>query len=140
MSVLCPESTISYSLPEWPIWIVMYIHCSVTQFLYLLRSCRALQNRLHLFSANDCLLSFEVSQRSRTPYESPWYVVKRVDRQVRLEVNPPLLISDDVKIEFFTKPKLDFVGLNSKMFRKSSKEFHFWDQNYKNFLAILAPL
>jgi hypothetical protein len=25
-----------------------------------------------------------------------------------------------------TKPRLDFVGLNSKMWRKSSKEFHFW--------------
>jgi hypothetical protein len=52
--------------------------------------------------------------------------MKRVDRQVRLEVDPPLLISDDVKIEFMTKPRLDFVGLNSKMWRKSSKEFHFW--------------
>jgi len=84
-------------------------------------------NPVNLFPANDCLLMFEVSQRRRSKtYESPWFVVKRVDRQVRLEVNPPLLISDDVKIEFYTKPKLDFVGLNSKMFRKPNKEFHFW--------------
>jgi hypothetical protein len=48
------------------------------------------------------------------------------ETQVRLEVDPPLLISDDVKIEFMTKPRLDFVGLNPKMWRKANKEFHFW--------------
>ena len=39
--------------------------------------------------------------------------------QVQLVLDPPLLISDDVKIEFMTKPRLDFVGLNSKMWRKA---------------------
>ena len=52
--------------------------------------------------------------------------MKRTDRQVRLEVEPPLLISDDVKIEFFTRPRLDYVGLHPKLWRKGSKEFHFW--------------
>ena len=52
--------------------------------------------------------------------------MKRTDRQVRLEVEPPLLISDDVKIEFFTRPRLDYVGLHPKLWKKGSKEFHFW--------------
>ena len=80
-----------------------------------------------LLSANDCFLTFVVFTPNRaTPYESRCYIMKRTDRQVRLEVEPPLLISDDVKIEFFTRPRLDYVGLHPKLWRKGSKEFHFW--------------
>ena len=52
--------------------------------------------------------------------------MKRTDRQVRLEVEPPLLVSDDVRIEFFTRPRLDYVGLHPKLWKKGNKEFHFW--------------
>ena len=30
------------------------------------------------------------------------------------------------QIEFITKPRLDFVGVNAKIWSKSTKEFHFW--------------
>ena len=76
---------------------------------------------------NDCFLTFVVYTPNRSiPYESRCYIMKRTDRQVRLEVEPPLLVSDDVKIEFFTRPRLDYVGLHPKLWRKGNKEFHFW--------------
>jgi len=79
------------------------------------------------FSVNDCFLTFVVYTPNRSiPYESRCYIMKRTDRQVRLEVEPPLLVSDDVKIEFFTRPRLDYVGLHPKLWRKGNKEFHFW--------------
>ena len=46
-------------------------------------------------------LQFTVNQRSRPrPYVSEWYLVRRGDRQSCLEVDPPLLLREDVKIEF----------------------------------------
>ena len=82
---------------------------------------------LYFFLVNDCFLTFVVYTPNRSiPYESRCYIMKRTDRQVRLEVEPPLLVSDDVKIEFFTRPRLDYVGLHPKLWKKGNKEFHFW--------------
>ncbi len=76
---------------------------------------------------NDCFLTFVVYTPNRaTPYESRCYIMKRTDRQVRLEVEPPLLVSDDVKIEFFTRPRLDYVGLHPKLWRKGNKVAYFY--------------
>ena len=66
-------------------------------------------------------LQFEVRSPSTraAPYTSVWHSVKSKGRLVRLEVNPPLLISDDVKIEFSYRPYKVAVAL-------PKKEFHFW--------------
>ena len=47
-------------------------------------------------------------------------------RWVQLNVEPPLLLCGDVKIEFSTKLKLDNFGLKSHKTMQSKKEFHFW--------------
>ena len=55
-------------------------------------------------------------------YESPEYAVRKGERQVLLEVNPPLLLRGDVKVEFSSKLKLldNLQGL-----ARRSQEFHF---------------
>ena len=40
---------------------------------------------------------------------SEWYLVRRGDRQSCLEVDPPLLLREDVKIEFHVKPRVDMI-------------------------------
>ncbi len=84
---------------------------------------------------NEFYLQFELRQSGKSddkPFVSPEYLVRKGDRQVRLEVNPPLLICGDVKIEFSSKIKLlDNLGnfrANWKNFKlgHTNKEFHFW--------------
>ena len=43
------------------------------------------------------------------PYVSEWYLIRRGDRQSCLEVDPPLLLREDVKIEFHVKPRVDII-------------------------------
>lgn len=82
---------------------------------------------------NDCYLQFEVKQRRHPPYESRWYAIKKNERQVSLQIEPPLLLEEDVKIEFSTKPRLDTllggIAIKAK-FPKSEKVFHFWLNSY----------
>lgn len=40
---------------------------------------------------------------------SEWYLIRRGDRQSCLEVDPPLLLREDVKIEFHVKPRVDII-------------------------------
>merc|ERR1711981_826257 len=52
-------------------------------------------------AVDSCYLQFTVTQRLRPqPYVSEWYLIRRGDRQSCLEVDPPLLLREDVKIEF----------------------------------------
>ena len=51
------------------------------------------------------------------------------DRNVSLSINPPLLLSEDVKFEFSTRQKFgeQLWGHNSKIkFARGEKVFHFW--------------
>lgn len=74
---------------------------------------------------------FEVKQRGRKiPYRSKSVVSRKGDRTVTLSVNPPLLLSEDVKFEFSTQPKFEHMflgGGNAKTPQKFFKShFHFW--------------
>eukprot|EP00094_Tigriopus_californicus_P006390 TCALIF_06154-PA protein Name:"Similar to Pten Phosphatidylinositol 3,4,5-trisphosphate 3-phosphatase and dual-specificity protein phosphatase PTEN (Mus musculus)" AED:0.26 eAED:0.29 QI:0/0/0/0.5/1/1/2/0/660 len=76
--------------------------------------------------SKEFYLQFEVKQAKRSlNYESTDYLLKRGDRNMLLNVDPPILICEDIKIEFSIKPKLDKVGIKPK-FLASYKEFHFW--------------
>jgi hypothetical protein len=82
-------------------------------------------------TASQCYIYFEVKQQGRThPYESKCYVSRKGDRNVFLKVDPPLLLSEDVKFEFSTKPHLDqiFKSQSAKIIKwhKGDKVFHFW--------------
>ena len=58
----------------------------------------------------EFILQFTVHQRLRLqPYVSEWYLIRRGDRQSCLEVDPPLLLREDVKIEFHVKPRVDII-------------------------------
>lgn len=75
-------------------------------------------------AVDSCYLQFTVTQRLRPqPYVSEWYLIRRGDRQSCLEVDPPLLLREDVKIEFHVKPRVDII---KPKFMQSKKEFHFW--------------
>jgi len=75
-------------------------------------------------AVDSCYLQFTVTQRLRVqPYVSEWYLIRRGDRQSCLEVDPPLLLREDVKIEFHVKPRVDII---KPKFMQSKKEFHFW--------------
>ncbi len=78
-------------------------------------------------------IQFTVKQRRREKdYESKMYSLpRRTDhRQYQMAVEPPLLLSEDVKIEFTTKPRFgDIFGQHSKKIQqlaKGDKAFHFW--------------
>lgn len=50
----------------------------------------------------------EVTQRGRRePYISKHVACRKNDRSVSISINPPLLLSEDVKFEFSSKPKFD---------------------------------
>jgi len=73
-----------------------------------------------LGTSDTYYLQFEVHSPTirKEAFVSPWYPVKAKDRLVKLEwKGHPLLVADDVRIEFNAKPYK--VG-------PSKKEFHFW--------------
>jgi len=62
----------------------------------------------------------EVTQRGRRePYISKHVACRKNDRSVSISINPPLLLSEDVKFEFSSKPKFDIKLSRDKL-------FHFW--------------
>ena len=81
-------------------------------------------------TGSQCYVYFEVTQRGRKDtYVSKHYLSRKGDRNVSLSVNPPLLLSEDVKFEFYTKQKFgEQLWGNSKMkfARSGEKVFHFW--------------
>jgi len=83
------------------------------------------------FSNAQSYVYFEVTQRGRREtYVSRHILCRKNERTVSLSVNPPLLLSEDVKIEFISKPKFGetFFGKTKPMqnLAKGEKMFHFW--------------
>ena len=95
---------------------------------------------LFIFSLNS-YLQFTVHQRLRTqPYVSEWYLIRRGDRQSCLEVDPPLLLREDVKIEFHVKPRVDII---KPKFMQSKKVITYYraSRSQKNtFIAVYITL
>ena len=80
-------------------------------------------------------ISVEVKQRGRRdPYVSRGVLTRKGDQTATLSINPPLLLSEDVKFEFFAKPQSFFFGSNQKLQKnfqnnfpvKPNELFHFW--------------
>ncbi len=84
----------------------------------------------NLPGGHEFYLQFEVRQNGgHERWESPEYAVRKGERQVRLQVDPPLLLCGDVKVEFSSKLKLlDNFGLirTPQRLVQPKKEFHFW--------------
>jgi len=83
------------------------------------------------FSASSqYYIYFEVRQRGRKPYEYKLTPARKGDRNVSLSINPPLLLSEDTKFEFYYKAKYEthIFNANSKLqkWAKGEKAFHFW--------------
>jgi len=83
------------------------------------------------FSNGQSYVYFEVTQRGRREtYVSRHFLCRKSERTVSLSVNPPLLLSEDVKFEFISKPKFGetFFGKTKTMqnLAKGEKMFHFW--------------
>ena len=57
---------------------------------------------------------FEVRQTSVRPFVSDVYLVKRTDGRINIELQNPLLIVGDVKIDFTQKIKLDILNLSGR--------------------------
>lgn len=76
------------------------------------------------FSTGQSYISLEVTYRGRKePYVSKHFLCRKHDRNVSLSINPPLLLSEDVKFEFSTKAKFEVFG---QKVGKPDKAFHFW--------------
>jgi len=75
-------------------------------------------------------IQFEVRQTSVRPFVSDVYLVKRTDGRINIELQNPLLIVGDVKIDFTQKIKLDILNLSGRPRYVSNvpngKLFHFW--------------
>merc|ERR1719290_571718 len=75
-------------------------------------------------------IQFEVRQTSVRPFTSDVYLVKRTDGRINIELQNPLLIVGDVKIDFTQKIKLDILNLSGRPRYVSNvpngKLFHFW--------------
>jgi phosphatidylinositol-3,4,5-trisphosphate 3-phosphatase/dual-specificity protein phosphatase PTEN len=73
-------------------------------------------------------IQFEVRQTSVRPFQSDVYVVHRTDGRINIELQNPLLIVGDVKIEFTQKNNLDFLNLTGRprYVPNGIKLFHFW--------------
>ena len=83
------------------------------------------------FSNGQSYVYFEVTQRGRREtYVSRHFLCRKSERTVSLSVKPPLLLSEDVKFEFISKPKFGetFFGKTKTMqnLAKGEKMFHFW--------------
>lgn len=77
------------------------------------------------FSTGQSYIYFEVTQRGRKePYVSKHFLFHKNDRNVSLSVNPPLLLTEDVKFEFSSKAKFD--NIFGQKLAKGDKPFHFW--------------
>lgn len=77
------------------------------------------------FSTGQSYISLEVTYRGRKePYVSKHILCRKHDRNVSLSINPPLLLSGDVKFEFSTKAK--FSQVFGQKVGKPDKPFHFW--------------
>jgi len=73
----------------------------------------------------DAHIQFEVRQTSVRPYESQVYVIRRSDDRINLQLDQPLLIVGDVKIDFTQQNKVDFFNMKPHYVGKT-KLFHFW--------------
>jgi len=72
-------------------------------------------------------IQFEVRQTSVRPFQSDVYLVKRTDGRINIELQNPLLIVGDVKIDFTQKIKLDVFNLTGRpRYVPNGKLFHFW--------------
>lgn len=72
-------------------------------------------------------IQFEVRQTSVRPFQSDVYLVKRTDGRINIELQNPLLIVGDVKIDFTQKIKLDMFNLTGRpRYVPNGKLFHFW--------------
>jgi len=76
-------------------------------------------------------IQFEVRQTSVRPFQSDVYLVKRTDGRINIELQNPLLIVGDVKIDFTQKIKLDMFNLTGRpRYVPNGKLFHFWVNTY----------
>jgi len=76
---------------------------------------------------NEVYVQFEVRQTSVRPFCSDVYLVKRTDDRINLELQNPLLIVGDVKIDFTQKIKLDILNITGRpRYVTNGKLFHFW--------------
>jgi len=72
-------------------------------------------------------IQFEVRQTSVRPFSSDVYLVKRTDGRINIELQNPLLIVGDVKIDFTQKIKLDIMNIMGRpRYVSNGKLFHFW--------------
>ena len=72
-------------------------------------------------------IQFEVRRSSVRPYESQVYLVRRSDSHINIELEQPLLIVGDVKVDFSQKIKLDLMNLSGRpRYISNGKLFHFW--------------
>ena len=114
---------------KWIIYVFLLILCRyITYYDTMLR--RSLEYKPVKMYLKDIVLDpmpfftnssqyyiyFEVRQRSRKPYEFKLTPARKGDRNVSLSINPPLLLTEDTKFEFFTKAKFEthIFNANSK--------------------------
>ena len=60
-------------------------------------------------------IQFEVCRSPVRPYESQVYLVRRSDSHINIELEQPLLIVGDVKVDFSQKIKLDLMNLSGRL-------------------------
>lgn len=83
--------------------------------------------QLAAFSQLEGYIQFEVRQTSVPPFCSDVYLVKRTDGRINIELQNPLLIVGDVKIDFTQKIKLDILNITGRpRYVSNGKLFHFW--------------
>jgi len=81
-------------------------------------------------------IQFEVRQTSVRPFVSDVYLVKRTDGRINIELQSPLLIVGDVKIDFTQKIKLDILNLSGRL--KNRNQASRLGQNLEKFEARMS--
>jgi len=81
-------------------------------------------------------IQFEVRQTSVRPFVSDVYLVKRTDGRINIELQNPLLIVGDVKIDFTQKIKLDILNLSGRL--KNRNQASRLGQNLEKFEARMS--
>jgi len=81
-------------------------------------------------------IQFEVRQTSVRPFVSDVYLVKRTDGRINIELQNPLLIVGDVKIDFTQKIKLDILNLSGRI--KNRNQASRLGQNLEKFEARMS--
>jgi len=81
-------------------------------------------------------IQFEVRQTSVRPFVSDVYLVKRTDGRINIELQNPLLIVGDVKIDFTQKIKLDILNLSGRI--KNRNQATRLGQNLEKFEARMS--